>query len=84
MLCLTPWPGQFNRYLIPIVPLLALSLCTSIACGCFEGFGRAVLPLARWGGLVHCLFASCGNLLRQQVATTVAVYTQRHLELRAL
>jgi len=25
-ICATPWPGQFNRYLVPIAPFLALSL----------------------------------------------------------
>ena len=25
-ICATPWPGQFNRYLVPIAPFLSLSL----------------------------------------------------------
>jgi len=30
VVCLTPWPEQLNRYLMPIVPILALSLCLAI------------------------------------------------------
>ena len=26
MICLTPWPKQFTRYLVPVIPLLAIAL----------------------------------------------------------
>lgn len=31
-LCATPWPGQFNRYLSPLAPFLALSLFLALQC----------------------------------------------------
>lgn len=30
LMCLTPWPGQFPRYLAPLAPILALSLFKSL------------------------------------------------------
>ena len=28
LIAITPWPGQFTRYLIPLTPFLTLSLAT--------------------------------------------------------
>lgn len=30
LIALTPWPGQFERYLAPLTPLLAIALCASL------------------------------------------------------
>jgi hypothetical protein len=30
LVCTTPWPGQFGRYLIPLVPLLTIGFVTAI------------------------------------------------------
>ena len=80
LVCLTPWPEQFNRYLCPTVPLLALSLCTAIAWALKQSWQH---PLVRWGGVLRVVagLVVVGVSL-QQVATTVAVYTKRHLEVQ--
>jgi len=31
LIATTPWPGQFIRYLVPLVPLLTLALCVALA-----------------------------------------------------
>jgi 4-amino-4-deoxy-L-arabinose transferase-like glycosyltransferase len=31
LICLTPWPGQFPRYLMPLTPLLAAALLSTLA-----------------------------------------------------
>ena len=80
LVCLTPWPEQFNRYLGPTVPLLALSLCTAIAWALKQS---RQCSLTLWSGalrVVACLVVVGISL--QQVATTVAVYAERHLEAR--
>ncbi|MDO9117010.1 MAG: hypothetical protein Q7U39_03570 [Nitrospira sp.] len=77
VICLTPWPDQFNRYLMPTVPLLALSLCTAIAWVLRQAQRR---PPTRWKSVVHVLaYLLVVGILVQQIATTVAVYTKRHL-----
>jgi len=80
LVCLTPWPEQFNRYLCPTVPLLALSLCTAIAWALKQSWQY---PVVRWGGILRVVAGSIVvGICLQQVATTVAVYTKRHLEVR--
>ena len=77
VICLTPWPEQFNRYLMPTVPLLALSLCTAIA----WMFGQSQQALrSKWRGAVRVLAgAVVVGIGLQQIATTVAVFANRHL-----
>jgi hypothetical protein len=77
VICLTPWPAQFNRYLMPTVPLLALSLCAAIAWVLRQSRQP---PLSKWRGVV--LVLACSLLVGiglQQIATTVSVYAKRHL-----
>jgi hypothetical protein len=64
LVCLTPWPGQFQRYLSPLVPFLSLALVIgSLATGQW---------LARRGPLPRRLgWAALGLLL----ATTIAAQT---------
>ena len=77
VVCLTPWPAQFNRYLMPTVPLLALSLCVAIV-WLWERSRQP--PLSRWRGVVLVLAcAVMAGIALQQIATTVAVYAKRHL-----
>jgi hypothetical protein len=77
VICLTPWPGQFNRYLMSTVPLLALSLCAAIV-GLLQQSRQA--PLSRWRGVVRALACSVVvGIGLQQIATTVMVYAKRHL-----
>ncbi len=53
--CTTPWPGQFARYIAPILPLLLLALMTTLR-GVFQGQPRiASLPVSK--GLQRLRFA---------------------------
>jgi len=80
LVCLTPWPGQFNRYLSPTVSLLALSLCAAIAWGLKQS---QQYPLMRWSGVLRVVaYSVVVGISVQQVATTVMVYAKRHLEVR--
>ena len=77
VICLTPWPEQFNRYLMPTVPLLALAMCTAIA-WVLEQSRQP--PPSRWKSGVRaiaCLVVV--GITVQQIATTSAVYAKRHL-----
>lgn len=80
VICLTPWPAQFNRYLMPTVPLLALSLCTAIA----WILGQSRQPhLSKWRGVIRvlaCLVVA--GIALQQVAITVAIYSKRLLPVK--
>jgi hypothetical protein len=77
VICLTPWPAQFNRYLMPTVPLLALSLCTAIAW--ILGQSRQPL-LSKWRGIIRVLaYLVVAGIALQQVAITVAIYSKRLL-----
>jgi len=80
VMSLTPWPGQFNRYLIPIVPLLALSLCTTIMwLLCRLRRGR----LAAWKVVSRTVvYVAIIGVIGQQVITVAAVYTMRHQPVR--
>ena len=31
LICITPWPGQFARYLVPVSPMLALGLAAALS-----------------------------------------------------
>ncbi|SPP63660.1 membrane hypothetical protein [Nitrospira lenta] len=80
LVCLTPWPEQFNRYLCPTVPLLALSLCTTVGwiVKRSQQYSRV-----RWGGVLRIVAGLVVvGICLQQVAATVAVYAKRHLEVR--
>lgn len=77
VICLTPWPAQFNRYLVPTVPLLALSLCAAIV-WVLDQSRRP--PLSAWRGVVRVLACSVVvGIALQQIATIGAVYAKRHL-----
>ena len=70
-LCLTPWPQQFSRYLMPLMPFLVLCLLTALltmtsALDRFKSIGSMFM------GLVVCL------ILIVQLVTVWVVYTQMH------
>lgn len=80
IMCLTPWPGQFNRYLIPIVPLLALSLCTTIMwLLCWFRQGRSAIWQVASRTVVYLVVI---GIIGQQVITVGAVYAMRHQAVR--
>lgn len=77
VICLTPWPAQFNRYLVPTVPLLALSLCVAIV-WILEQSRQS--PPSRWKSVVRVLtYSVVVGITLQQIATIGAVYAKRHL-----
>ncbi len=77
VICLTPWPEQFNRYLMPTVPLLALSLCTAIAWVLRQSLQP---PLSKWRGVIRVLaYLVVAGIALQQIATTLAIYSKRLL-----
>jgi hypothetical protein len=72
VICLTPWPGQFRRYLMATVPLLALSLCTAIRWLLDQS---RHLPLKRWRGLVRVFaFSVVVGIALIQITETLLMY----------
>src|SRR5262249_5739751 len=75
-ICATPWPGQFNRYLVPIAPFLALSLflalrsIASIVADRLSLRPRLVAATAT-GALLSLIFAS-------QVPALFVLFTKWH------
>jgi hypothetical protein len=47
--CCTPWPGQFNRYLTPLIPFLLLALCESLTAAVRFLERRWPWPWTRYG-----------------------------------
>ena len=77
LVCLTPWPAQFNRYLMPTVPLLALSLCVAIA-WILEQSKK--LRLCRWQVASRVLVCTVVvGIGLQQIATVGVIYAKRLL-----
>jgi 4-amino-4-deoxy-L-arabinose transferase-like glycosyltransferase len=75
-MCLTPWPGQFHRYLVPLAPFLSLSLFKMLLA--VKNWSYRVLP-AKWNGVglaFVCLIVSF--IFVQQSFTSFLVYTRWH------
>jgi hypothetical protein len=76
IICLTPWPGQFNRYLMPLAPFLALSL--------FQGLSAVKRLLGKFGSAMGESTALALSLaivlliLAQQSLIVFLVYTKWH------
>ena len=77
VMCLTPWPWQFTRYLMPTVPLLALSLCTAIIWLLEQSQQPA---LRRWRRFVWVLaWSVIVGIALQQIGETWFMYRWNHL-----
>jgi hypothetical protein len=74
LICLTPWPGQFSRYLAPLTPYLGLSLSLGLL------HSRRVLRGGARGGLI--VGAAVGGLLVTQSVIAYAVYRHEHQRVR--
>jgi hypothetical protein len=75
-LCLTPWPGQFNRYLVPLTPFLALSLFKMLLTIGNQSY--KILP-AKWKAIGSVLMGSIVFLiLMEQTLIFYVVYTKSH------
>ena len=77
LIVVTPWPGQFSRYLVPLAPILALAFVSVPAdvaearraeSGCREGGAAAVMA-------GHALIAF---VLVQEVYTVYKLFTKHH------
>jgi len=75
-ICATPWPGQFNRYLVPIAPFLSLSLflaLRSIAATIADRFSlRPRLVASTVAGALASL------ILASQVPALFVLFTKWH------
>ena len=75
IIVVTPWPGQFSRYLVPLTPVLglALLLCfTAVTARAAAGRPRA------WTAAGALLGASIALVLVQQVYTLGKAFTKHH------
>jgi hypothetical protein len=73
---LTPWPGQFERYLAPLTPLLALALLVALL-GFREWLGRMSRWRTRRLGTVVLVTVLVG-ILGQEAFAIYKVYTKQH------
>lgn len=71
LICLTPWPGQFARYLLPLSPFLAISLV--LALSTLKGLGRA----ASWAAA-----AILAGILAGQTLSLWLVFARFHHPVR--
>lgn len=74
LMCVTPWPGQFTRYMTPLIPLLLVGLLYAL---------RAVVERAasvsRWRSRTRALVAAVlGLILVQQCYTVFKLFTKHH------
>lgn len=75
-ICLTPFPGQYLRYLMPVVPLLALSLMVFLSAA--REASRRRLP-GQWAKLGSYLaVATLSVALLAEVICFVVIYTLEH------
>ena len=68
MIAVTPWPGQFVRYLVPLTPFLTLSLVTVLV---WARLHADRTRRAGWGALHVTLVAAVGLIVVQQALTLV-------------
>lgn len=77
LVCSTPWPGQFTRYLAPLTPFLVIALM--VAMGQVETAAAARCP--RWPGLGRAAVVSAvGLTLAVQAYTAGRTFLLRHRE----
>jgi hypothetical protein len=75
LIAITPWPGQFNRYLVPLAPFLALAF-VSVPAALAE---RAAHSGVRWWRVASVAGVGViGFVLAQQCYTVYKVFTKHH------
>jgi hypothetical protein len=76
LMCLTPWPGQFARYLTPLTPLLALALLQGLEV--FRAYFQCRWSVRgqRWGWAALVLVL--GLVLGTEVVRTLHAFKYRH------
>ena len=76
LVCTTPWPEQFARYLTPLIPFLAIAAVLG-GQRAWEWLGTQPrrTALARWA-----VVGFCGVVVLVQLAAAYFVFRQRHYE----
>jgi hypothetical protein len=75
LIVVTPWPGQFGRYLVPLAPILALafvSVPAALAARARESGSRG------WRAASLAGLATIAFVLVQEVYTVYKVFTKHH------
>jgi hypothetical protein len=76
LMCLTPWPGQFNRYLTPLTPWLALALVQGLVV--FRQYFESRWSMAgQWWGRTTVVLV-LGLVLGTEMIPTVHAFKHRH------
>jgi hypothetical protein len=75
LIVVTPWPGQFNRYLVPLAPFLALAF-VALPAALSE---RSARSGGRWWRMASAAgLGVIGFVLVQQCYTVYKVFTKHH------
>ncbi|MCC6139559.1 MAG: hypothetical protein IT389_02965 [Nitrospira sp.] len=82
LVSLTPWPAQFNRYLMPVLPVVSLSLCVALTW--LLARAQAMVRVQGRAILLATVCAVVGGILVQQLATVGAIYAKRFLPVQYL
>ena len=75
LIVVTPWPGQFSRYLVPLAPILSLAFVAAVA---------AVIERARrsggrwWRAAAAVCLMTLGAVLVQDLYTVFKFFTKHH------
>jgi hypothetical protein len=75
LIAVTPWPGQFNRYLLPLAPFLALAF-VSLPAAISDRAARS--DGWRWRAASRAGVAVIAFVLVQQLYTVFKVFTKHH------
>jgi len=78
IMCLTPWPEQFYRYLAPVAPFLVLSLLTMLLQ--IRDQSQQILPAPWKAAGLTVTIVLLAVVLIQQSLTLFATYTRWHSE----
>ncbi len=74
LMCATPWPGQFTRYMTPLTPFLVLGLLYALG-----ALVERTPSVTRWRPRARAvLVAVVGLILVQQCYTMVKIFTKHH------
>jgi hypothetical protein len=76
LICLTPWPGQFSRYLTPLAPLIALGLFVTLAAA-LEKFRNSAVPSLKYG-TIGFVFVVCLGIFGQEAFALWKIYSKQY------
>jgi hypothetical protein len=74
LVSITPWPGQFSRYLVPMTPVVTLAFVVTLA----ETSRRAGRGGRVWWGASRLLSAAVGLIVLQQVYAIAKSFRRHH------